>query len=49
MRHYLSAVENGTEQFQDTIYIGMTGLLAQVYTQNNQIHKADSLVLHSIN
>ena len=49
MRHYLSAVENGTEQFQDTIYIGMTGLLAQVYTQNDQIHKADSLVLHSIN
>jgi len=48
MRQYLASVENGTEVFQDTIYIGMTGLLAQIYTQNDQIHKADSLVLHSI-
>ena len=30
------------------IYIGITSLLSSAYTQNNQIHKADSLVLHSI-
>ena len=48
MRQYLASVENGTEVFQDTIYIGMTTLLASAYSQNDQIHKADSLVSHSI-
>lgn len=48
MRQYLASVENGTEVFQDTIYIGMTALLASAYSQNDQIHKADSLVSHSI-
>ena len=49
MRHYLTIVENGTEVFQDSIYIGMATLLATTYTQNDQIHKADSLLFHSIN
>jgi tetratricopeptide (TPR) repeat protein len=49
MRHYLTIVENGTEVFQDSIYIGMATLLATAYTQNDQIHKADSLLFHSIN
>ncbi len=48
MRQYLASVENGTEVFQDTTYIGITTLLASSYVQNNQIHKADSLVSHSI-
>jgi len=49
MRHYLSAVENGTEVFQDSAYIGMTTLLASSYVHSNQLHKADSLLFHSIN
>ena len=49
MRHYLSAVENGTEVFQDSAYIGMTTLLASSYVHTNQLHKADSLLSHSIN
>lgn len=49
MSHYLTIVENGTEVFQDSIYIGMSTLLATTYTQNDQIHKADSLLFHSIN
>ena len=49
MSQYLASVENGSEVFQDSIYIGMTTLLATTYTQNNQIHKADSLLSHSIN
>lgn len=49
MQHYLTIVENGTEVFQDSIYIGMATLLATTYTQNDQIHKADSLLFHSIN
>ena len=49
MRHYLSTVENGTEVFQDSAYIGMTTLLASSYVHSNQLHKADSLLFHSIN
>ena len=49
MRQYLASVENGTEVFQDTTYIGMTTLLASAYTQNNQIHEADTLLAHVIN
>lgn len=49
MRQYLATVENGTEIFQDSIYIEMATLLATTYTQNDQIHKADSLLFHSIN
>ena len=49
MRHYLSSVENGTEVFQDSAYIGMTTLLASSYVHSNQLHKADSLLFHSIN
>lgn len=49
MRHYLSAVENGTEVFQDSAYISMTTLLASSYVHSNQLHKADSLLFHSIN
>ena len=49
MRHYLSTVENGTEVFQDSAYIGMTTLLASSYVHTNQLHKADSLLSHSIN
>ena len=49
MRHYLSAVENGTEVFQDSAYIGMTTLLASSYAQNNQIYEADTLLAHAIN
>lgn len=49
MSQYLASVENGTEVFQDSIYIGMATLLATAYTQNDQIHKADSLLFHSIN
>ena len=48
MSQYLASVENGSEVFQDSIYIGMSTLLATTYTQNNQIHKADSLLSHSI-
>lgn len=49
MRHYLATVENGTEVFQDSMYIGMTTLLASSYAQNNQIHEADTLLTHTIN
>lgn len=49
MRHYLSAVENETEVFQDSAYISMTTLLASSYVHTNQLHKADSLLSHSIN
>ena len=49
MKHYLATVENGTEVFQDSMYIGMTTLLASSYTQNNQIHEADTLLAHAIN
>lgn len=49
MRQYLASVENGTEVFQDTTYIGMTTFLASAYTQNNQIHEADTLLAHVIN
>ena len=49
MRRYLASIENGTEVFQDSVYIGMTTLLASSYAQNNQIYKADSLLSHSIN
>ena len=49
MKHYLATVENGTEVFQDSMYIGITTLLASSYVQNNQIRKADSLLSHSIN
>ena len=49
MRHYLSTVENGTEVFQDSAYIGMTTLLASSYAQNNQIYEADTLLAHAIN
>ena len=48
MRHYLASVENGTEVFQDTAYVGMTTLLASSYAQNNQIHEADTLLAHVI-
>ena len=43
MRQYLASVENGTEVFHDSVYIGMSTLLASSYAQNNQIYKADSL------
>ena len=49
MQHYLSAVENGTEVFQDSAYISITALLASSYGHTNQLHKADSLLSHSIN
>lgn len=49
MRHYLSTVENGTEVFQDSAYIGITTLLASSYAQNNQIYEADTLLAHAIN
>ena len=48
MQHYLSAVENGTEVFQDSAYISITALLASSYGHTNQLHKADSLLSHSI-
>ena len=48
MRHYLATVENGTEVFQDSMYIGMATLLASSYVHTNQLHKADSLLSHSI-
>ena len=49
MRHYLANVENGTEVFQDTAYVGMTTLLVSSYVHNNQIHEADTLLAHVIN
>ena len=49
MKHYLATVESGTEVFQDSVYIGMTTLLASSYAQNNQIHEADTLLTHTIN
>lgn len=48
MRHYLSSVENGTEVFQDSIYIGIASLLMTSYVQNNQIHDADTLMTHIV-
>lgn len=48
MRHYLSSVENGTEVFQDSIYLGMASLLMTSYVQNNQIHDADTLMTHIV-
>ena len=49
MKQYLASVENGTEVFQDSVYIGMTTLLASSYAQNGQIHDADTLLTHVIN
>lgn len=49
MRQCLASIENGTEVYQDTLYIGMTTLLASSYAQNNQIHEADTLLAHVIN
>ena len=35
-------------EFQDSIYIGLTNLLATAYVQNNQIDEADKLLSHAI-
>lgn len=45
----LSSMEQlPVSEFQDSIYIGLTNLLATAYVQNNQIDEADKLLSHAI-
>ena len=36
-------------EFQDSVYIGLTGLLTTAYVQNDQIDDAEKLLTHAIN
>lgn len=48
MEQHISMFENGQEDFQDTIYIGLVSLLSTVYVQTNNLHAADTLLSHAI-
>ena len=41
--------KDSTEEFQDSIYIGITTLLTSSYIESNQPYSADSLLSHAIN
>lgn len=49
MERTLFQMENDSiEEFQDSIYIGITTLLTSSYIESNQPHSADSLLSHAI-
>ncbi len=50
MKKQIASMESDTiSNFQDTIYLSLTGLLAVAYVHSDQIYLADSLLSHSIN